>query len=416
MFRPISLYIGLRYTRAKRRNHYISFISLASVIGIALGVMVLITVLSVMNGFDTEIKDKIFGMAQQVTVQTLQGSVPNWVSLNDKLKSQPNVLAAAPYIQNQGMLNYGNQTSGVLVNGINPTLQKNISVLHEKVVEGSMKSLKPRSFGIVIGRKLADDLGVSVGDRVKLITPQATMTPVGIIPTYKLFKVVGVFEVGGGFGFDRSMVYINLSDAQALYRMGKSVTGLALKINDLYNAPTVAYNIAGTLSSDYVVGDWTRQYGAFFKAIRMEKTMMFVILMFIIAVAAFNLVSTLVMVVTDKQADIAILRTLGASPRAIMRIFIVQGSVIGIFGTLLGVIGGIILALNATEIVSAIERLFHVKFISSSIYFINYLPSRLEWSDVWHIGLAALAMALLATLYPAWRASRTQPAEALRYE
>jgi lipoprotein-releasing system permease protein len=417
MFYPLIFYIGLRYTRAKRRNHFISFISLASMIGLALGVAVLITVMSVMNGFDFEIHDRIFSMAQQVMISGSSGYLDSWQKLSDQVGKEPNVVASSPYVVGQGMVSSpGNGARAVLVDGILPDYESKVSGIYSNMVAGKLDALKPGEFDIVIGQDLAMSLGASVGDKIMLITPEATATLVGVMPRFKRFNVVGIFHVGDGFGYDSNVVYMHLNDAQKLFKTGKYVSSLRLKVKSLYDAPKVAAELKKTLGNDYFISDWTSEYGAYFKAIRMEKTTMFVVLMFIIAVAAFNLVSSLVMTVTDKRSDIAILRTIGASPKTVMGIFMVQGTVIGFMGTLLGILGGIVLALNAPAIVSGIEHYFNVHFISASIYFINYLPSKLDWFDVVHIGLASLVMSLLATIYPAWRASQIQPAEALRYE
>lgn len=416
MFLPFSVYIGLRYTRAKKRNHFISFISLASMIGIALGVTVLITVLSVMNGFDYEIHNRIFGMAEQITVNAVNGSVKDWNSLDKEISKQHDIIATAPFVLGQGMISNAGAVKGVMIKGILPSKESVISDISKMMVKGSMMDLKPGEFGVLIGRDLAEQLGVGVGDKIVVITPEATMTPVGVVPRFKRFNITGIFHVDGSFGYDSNYIFIHINDAQKLMQMGNSVSGLRLKINSLYDAPKISDELLNSLPATYTVSNWTEQFGDYFKAIRMEKTTMFVVLLFIVAVAAFNLVSSLVMTVTDKQSDIAILRTLGASPRNIMSIFLVQGSIIGFIGTFIGVVGGILLAINAPGIVSGIEHLFHVQFISSSIYFINYLPSKLNFVDVMHVGLSSLIMSLLATIYPSWRASKIQPAEALRYE
>ncbi|MCK4870982.1 MAG: lipoprotein-releasing ABC transporter permease subunit [Gammaproteobacteria bacterium] len=416
MFRPLPVFIGFRYTRAKKRNHFISFISIISVLGIALGVAVLITVLSVMNGFDYQIKTHIFSLANQVTVNDLTGSVSDWRHLNRQVTRAHDIVATAPFVTGQGMLTNSGTVHGVMVTGVMPKLENKVSIVGAKMLRGSLNALQPGKFGIVVGTTLADALNLYIGDKVTLLTPKASLSPFGVLPRYKRFTVVGIFHVGGASGFDSSVAYINLTDAQKLFEMGGAVSGLRLKINDLYAAPKVTSELAKRLPRNYVVSNWTQQYGTLFKAIRMEKTMMFVILMFIIAVAAFNLVSMLVMVVTDKQSDIAILRTLGASPRMIMGIFMVQGSIIGFLGTFFGVVAGILLATYAPNIVAGIQSLFHVQFISASVYFIDYLPSKLDWMNVLHVSIAALGMSLVATIYPAWRASRVKPAEALRYE
>ena len=389
-------------------------------LGIALGVTVLITVLSVMNGFDYEIHNRIFSMAEHVKISTVNGALSDWSSMAKKASAQKQVEASAPFVTGQGMISNAGAVSGVIISGILPQMEKNVSEMDRVMTQGAMANLKPGEFGMIIGQELALRLGISVGDKIVLVTPQATMTPIGVLPRFKRFTVVGIFHVGEGFGYyDSGVVFINLNDAQQLLQLGSAVSGLRLKVKNLYDAPLVSENLnkmLGQESQEYVVSDWTHEYGAYFKAIRMEKTTMFVVLLFIIAVAAFNLVSGLVMTVNDKSSDIAILRTLGASPRTIMSIFIVQGSIIGFIGTMLGVIGGILLALNAPGLVAALEHCFHTQFISAAVYFINYLPSKLVWSDVLHISIATFVMSLLATIYPAWRASQTQPAEALRYE
>lgn len=416
MFKPLSIFIGLRYTRAKRRNHFISFISLSSMLGIALGVAVLITVMSVMNGFDEAIKSRILGMARQVTVSTYTGVLRDWQKMVQRVSHYPQVVAAAPFVTGQGMLANQGQVSPVMVTGIVPAEEQKVSILGHKMLDGSLTDLKPQRFGIVLGVNLADRLGLGVGSKVTLVTPQATPTPAGVIPRFKRFTVVGIFKVGNGAGFDDQAAFIHQTDAQALFQLRGAVSGIRLKLQDIYDARQLTQQLQKDLAGDYLVSNWTQEYGAFFSAISLEKTMMFLILTLIIAVAAFNLVSSLVMVVTDKKADIAILRTLGASPAMIMRIFMVQGCIVGIVGTVLGLVGGVILALNVTGLVSWIEATFHIQLLSSDVYYVNYLPSKLIWSDVMRIAFMALGMSLIATIYPAWRASRTQPAEALRYE
>lgn len=418
MYRPIALFVGLRYTRAKRRNHFISFISLASMLGIALGVAVLITVLSVMNGFDFEIRDRIFGMAQQVSVSSYEPTgLTNWQALQQQIIKVPDVKAVAPYVRGQAMLSHNDMVQPILVSGILPDQEEKVSQMHEKVVAGSFKALAPGAGGIVMGEQLANSMGLVLGDKINMIIPEASVTPLGVIPRYKRYTLVGIFHVEGGFKYDSSMAYIHMTDAQKLYKLKSAVSGLRLKISDLYAAPKVTTDVSARLHDPGIlVSNWTDEFGSFFQTIQMEKTMMFIILLLIIVVAAFNLVSSLVMVVTDKRSEIAILRTLGASPANIMGMFMVQGLVVGVIGTLLGLIGGVLLALNVTHLVQKLQALLHTNLINANVYFINYLPSRLDWSNVLHICLIALGMSLLATLYPAWTASRTQPAEALRYE
>lgn len=417
MFRPIALYIGLRYTRAKKRNHFISFISLTSMIGIALGVMVLITVLSVMNGFDNEIRTRIFSMATQVAITATNGQpLTQSTSLTQKISQQADVVASAPFVTGQGMLVDLGQPHPIMITGVLPNLEKKVSEIPQKIVEGNF-NLEPGHYGIVLGEELALGLDLNIGDKVNIITPSVALTPVGIIPRFKTFTVTGVFRVGRSFGFESSMAYISLKDAQTLFQLGQGVTGLRLKLNDLYAAPQVSSSLIKQLPPSYEVTDWTSTYGSLMYAVSLEKRMMFFILLLLIAISAFNLVSSLMMVVTDKQSDIAILRTLGATPSTILSIFMVQGCIIGFTGTLLGLIGGITLASYVSNILSFVEHTFHVQILASNVYFfVDKLPSKIEKADIIHICLAALGMSLLATIYPALKAARTLPAEALRYE
>ncbi|MEJ2573246.1 MAG: lipoprotein-releasing ABC transporter permease subunit [Gammaproteobacteria bacterium] len=415
MFKPLELFIGLRYTRAKRRNHFISFIALTSMLGIILGVMALITVLSVMNGFEKELRNRILGVVAHATVSEPDGVLHDWPALLKTLAHKPHVVGAAPYIDGQGMLSGSRGVSGTLIRGVVPAEEVKVSDIGAKMVAGQLDNLHPGGFGIVLGKDLALRLGAWVGDKVTLVTPQATVTPAGILPRLKRFTVVGIFEVGM-YEYDNGLALLDIEDAAKLFRMGDGVSGIRLKLDDLMRAPAIARDIGRGLPAGYVVNDWTQQHVNFFRAVQMEKTVMFVILLLIVAVAAFNIVSTLVMMVRDKEADIAVLRTLGATPRSIMAIFIVQGSVIGTVGTLLGGVAGVLLALNVETIVPMIEHLFHVEFLSASVYYISELPSDLEWPDVFRICGVSLILSLVATLYPAWRAARTQPAEALRYE
>lgn len=415
MFRPLSLFVGLRYTRAKRRNHFISFISLSSMLGIALGVTALITVLSVMNGFEKELRMRILSMASHLSIMSMGGDLSDWRSVADAVQHFPHVVGRAPYIQAEAMLINGQFVSGAIIRGVLPSEEPQVSELAEKMRAGSLDALKEGEFGIILGKELAVSLGLWVGDKVTVVTPQASVTPAGILPRLKRCTVVGVFQIGM-YEYDKTLAVMHIKDAATLFRMGKDVSGLRLKLDDMFNAPAVSRELTKALPGTYMIRDWTQQHTNFFRAVRTEKTVMFIILMLIIAVAAFNIVSALVMVVTDKRSDIAILRTLGASPATIMRVFMVQGTIIGAVGTLLGAIGGISLALNVETLVPAIERLFHVQFLSPDVYYISELPSDMDWSDVGRITGVAFLLSLLATIYPAWRASRTQPAEALRYE
>ncbi len=416
MFQPLWLFIGLRYTRAKRRNHFISFISLMSMLGIALGVLVLITVLSVMNGFDREIKSRVFTMVPPLTVSSLANFVTNWQEVETMLKKYPDIINVAPFVSAEVLITHDGAVQPALLDGVSPAAEKNITAVAEKMVQGNFIQLQNSSFGIILGEDLANRLDAIVGDKVTVVTPQVSLTPAGVIPRFKRFTVVGIFKAGSGFGFDSSLAYINLPDAQKLMQLNHAVTGLHASLKNVYNAPKVAERIDFDLGPSVKTSNWTEQFGAFFHAVSLEKNMMFLILLLIVAVAVFNLICTLVMVVNDKESDIAILRTIGATPEMIMGIFIAQGAIIGIIGTVLGIVGGIALALHVTEIVNLIQHIFHVRFLSSSVYFVNYLPSELQWWDVMRISLTALILSFLATIYPAWRAARMEPVEALRYE
>ena len=413
MFKPLSFYIGLRYTAAKRRNHFISFISLTSMIGLMLGVAVLIIVLSVMNGFDRELKQRILGMVPHAIIEG-SGSIENWEAVDAAVEKHPRVLAAAPFIKGQGMVTGGGEVRGVLLNGILPQQERTVSIIENHMEQGSLGDLKSGEFGIIIGRFLASSLRLQLGDKITVVLPEASVTPAGVLPRLKRFTVKGVFSVGAEL--DGSYTLIHMDDAAKLMRTDGKAQGIRLLVDDLFAAPRVAEQAAQLLSGRYYISDWTRTHGNLFQAIRMEKTMIGLLLMFIVAVAAFNIVSTLVMVVTDKTADIAILRTMGATPARIMRIFIVQGAVIGIFGTLVGTVLGILGALNISAFISWLEVALGHQFLSADVYFISYLPSQLLWKDVMIISGSGLAMSLLATIYPAWRASRIDPADALRYE
>lgn len=414
MFKPLSLFIGLRYVRAKRRNHFISVISLISMMGIALGVTVLITVLSVMNGFDKEIKERMLGMMPHVLVLGYEGEISDWQAAQKIIAAQPYVQSVTPFVETQGMLSTPGVTRFVSATGIDPTLESSQSFLAQHMVKGSIDALQADSFNIILGQELATGLNVGLGDAVTFAVPEASLTPAGLVPRFKRFHVVGVFEVD--YDYDASFAYIHMSDAQKLLRYQGGVTGLNVKIDQIYQANADATKIYHALDNEYRVYDWTVLNGTFFEAVKLEKKMMTLILGLIIAVAAFNILSMLVMAVTDKQADIAILRTMGAVPQTIMHIFVVQGTVIGVVGTILGVLGGIALALNVTALVAWLETALGVQFISSDVYYISFLPSQLKGSDVFKISLLSLSLSFIATWYPAWRASKTQPAEALRYE
>lgn len=416
MIRPLEVFIGLRYTRAKRRNHFISFISLISMFGIALGVAALITVLSVMNGFEQELRGRILSVASHVTITNATGEfLDDWRAVAARAQQNRHVIGTAPYVNGEAMITRGRSASGVIVRGVLPSEEPRVSDLQKSMVLGSLDALKPGTFGIVLGRELAWKLDADVGSKVAVIIPEGEVTPAGLLPRLKRFTVVGIFDIGM-YEYDSGLALMNIDDAARLYQMGHTVSGLRLKLDDMFAAPRVSEQLQHVLGYDYRVRNWTQDHENFFRALKIEKTVMFVILLLIVAVAAFNIISTLVMAVTDKEADIAILRTLGMSPRSVMGVFMVQGSIIGVIGTLIGVIGGILLATNVETIVPFIEHVFHTTFLSPDVYYISELPSQLRWPDVIHIGSASLIMSLLATLYPAWRASKTQPAEALRYE
>lgn len=412
---PYELFIGLRYTRAKRRNHFISFISLISVLGMALGVMALIVVLSVMNGFQKEIRTRMLGATPDLEVVADGGRITNWRGVYDKVRQNPQILAAAPYVGGQGMLSFGQNVQGVMVRGIDPAEETAVTALSDKMKSGSLADLRSGEFGIVLGVDLARALGVQPGQKIMLIAPQGQITPAGMMPRLKQFRVVGIFEIGMA-PYDDNLALIDMNDAQKLFQMGDAVTGISAKVRNIDLAPEVASAIQRQLPDNLYANDWTHQNSNYFRAVAMEKRMMFIILSLIVAVAAFNIVSTLVMAVTDKQSDIAILRTLGASPRSIMKIFIVQGILIGVFGTLLGAVSGVVIALNLDVIMPFIEHLFGVHFLAKDVYYINELPSDLRYHEVIVVTSVSFLISLLATLYPSYRASQTQPAEALRYE
>lgn len=413
--RPYELLVGLRYTRAKRRNHFISFISLISVFGIALGIMALIVVLSVMNGFQEELRTRILGVAAHAQITGFDNTLENWQDIARRAKTHPQVIGSAPYVAAQGMVSYDGIVQGAVIRGIDPKMEDRVADISKKMKAGKLADLRAGEYGIVLGSELARALAVGVGDRVVLITPQGQITPAGIMPRLKQFNVVGIFEIGH-YEYDLTLALIDIDDAKTLFRMGGKVSGVRLKLDDLDAAPRVVRELARVMPDTVYMTDWTLQHANFFRAIQIEKNVMFIILLLIVAVAAFNIVSTLVMAVTDKQADIAILRTLGALPFSITKIFIVQGALIGIVGTALGIAGGVALALNIDVVVPAIERVFGIHFLSKDIYFISELPSKLLPRDVIVISTVSFVLTLIATLYPSWRASKTNPVEALRYE
>lgn len=412
---PFELFVGLRYTRAKRRNGFISFISLSSMIGIALGVTALITVLSIMNGFQHELRDRILGMTAHMTISQETGKLNNWSNLYRQVKELPDIEGAAPNIMEQGMLTNRGAVKGVAIRGVIPQYEKEVSTINDKMVIGDLPGLKPNHFSMIIGNELAMSLGLAVGDKVTVIAPQGTVTAVGIVPRIKRFTIVGVFSAGM-HEYDANLALIHIQDAQKLFKYGDQVSSLQLKIDDLFRVGEVKQEVADHLGQTLYVKDWRQQHLNFFKAIEMEKKMMFIVLALIIMVAAFNIVSTMVMVVTDKQADIAVLRTLGASPNSIQWIFIIQGLVIGLLGAIMGLLGGVSLASNIDVIVPFIESLLGIQFFPPDVYYISQVPSKINWNDVYAVSGIAFILTLLATLYPARKAAKVQPAEALRYE
>ncbi len=414
MFKPLPVAIGLRYLRAKRRNNFISFISMASILGIALGVTVLITTLAVMSGFQKEIRDRLLQMAAHATVSAQGAPMENWQHAVDVATRDPRVAGAAPYVEEEALLT-GQRNQPAIVRGILPTEEAKVSVLAQKMKQGSIDSLTPGSYNILLGQELALWLGVGVGDKVVVMLGEPQASPMGMVPRYKRFTVSGIFEAGYN-EIDRGLAVTSMPDMQRVLRMGDGVTGVRLKLHNMDLAWEVARDLALNLHGPYMVSDWTRENANLYQSLKMEKTVMGILLSLIIAMGAFNLVSSQVMLVTDKQADIAILRTLGLSPGGVMQVFMVQGTLIGVFGTIAGVIGGILLTLNLERILAGIEALFNIKLLPEDVYYITGLPTDMQPHDVVVITIVALLMSFLATLYPAWRAARTQPAEALRYE
>lgn len=415
MKKSIALMIGLRYTRAKKSNHFISFIGLVSMIGIALGTIVLITVMSVMNGFQSELQQRILGMVPHIVVTERGEGMQDWQNVEQEIQKHPEVTATAPFVDAQAMFKAGGYTRFGMVYGVLPEKEKQVSIVDDYFVAGSLDNLQAKKYGIILGIGVARSLGVGMGDKVTLmITEGGTVSPAGFAPRQKRFTVVGVFEVKSEY--DGLIAMIHMQDAATFTRKGNRVSAIRATTKDVLDAQWTAYELRNQLTDEYSVSDWNYTHGSLFKAIKMEKTMMGLLLTLIVAVAAFNIITTLVMVVNDKQSDIAILRTLGASPASIMKIFIVQGSLNGFIGTFFGVIGGVALAVNLPAVVGFVESLFGVNVIPGDVYFIGFLPSELHWNDVVMITCVALSLTVLATLYPAWKASRTNPAEALRYE
>lgn len=415
MFRPKELFIGLRYTRAKRRSGFVSFIAMISMLGIALGVAALIVVLSVMNGFGKELRERTLGMTAHATLSGYNGYLSEWEPLQNRANAHLHVIDSAPYTQTEAMLSNSRRVSGAIVRGILPEQEPKVSEIADKMVSGSLDQLLPGAYGIILGRELANALGVYEGDKITVITPQANATPVGVMPRLKRFTITGIFEAGM-HQFDRSMALIHIADAQKLFKLGDQVNGLRLKFDDMFNARLIGYELQQQFGDDYWLRDWTNMHTNLFKALKTEKVVMFIILLLIVAVAAFNIISTLVMTVKDKQADIAILRTIGMTPRSLMVIFIIQGMIIGLIGTILGVAAGVPIALNVNEIVSTVEQFFNTKFLPADVYYITEIRADVHMQDVILYSISAFLLSVVATIYPAWRAAKIQPAEALRYE
>ena len=414
MFNPFEAFIGLRYVRARRRNHFISFISLVSMLGIAIGVLALITVLSVMNGFQRELTGRILAMASHADVTGNNGALADWRALAKTLERSEGIVGVAPYFRAEGMLVHEHRVHGVVLRGIDPEAEKTVSLVAEKMEAGEFSGLQAGGFGMIIGSEAAQKLRVTSGDTITLVAPQATGSAAGFLPRLKHFTVAGIFSAGM-HEFDSGLALLHLDDALLLFdRPGPA--GLRLKTADVMQAPRIGREAAHALPGQYEVVDWTTRHAVFFRALKTEKRVMTVILMLIIAVAAFNVIATLMMVVTDKRADIAVLRTLGAGPRSIMTVFIIQGAVLGLAGIVLGVLGGVWLAQNINAIMSAAEQFLNVRLFSPDVYYISELPSELRWQDVGVTAALTFLLAVAGTIYPAWRAAQVQPAAALRYE
>jgi lipoprotein-releasing system permease protein len=409
------LLIGRRYLRASRGNRFVSLISTISMVGVAIGVAVLIVVLSVMNGFEREVRQRILSLTSHASISALSFRLNDWQDAAARVRGNPAVLAAAPFIEDQALLIAGDKSSGAVVTGVLPEDERQVTIIAEKVTAGSFDALEPGEFGIVLGDELAKALGVAVGGRVVIVTSLRTTTPAGVMPRMRAFKVVGLFAAGM-YEYDRNLAYVHVTDAARLYRMGDDVTGLRLKLADMFAAPLVVRELARDLGGGYYIDDWTRKHANFFRSIQLTKSALFIILLLVVGVAAFNIVSTLVMVVKDKRSDIAILRTVGASPRSILSIFLTQGVAIGMIGTLSGVLLGVLISLNLESLIHGLEALLGLHFLDAKVYFITDLPTRIEWSDVVQISLTAFGLCCLSTLYPSWRAARTQPAQSLRHE
>ena len=409
------VWIGNRYVRSRSRNSFVSLISAISMAGIAIAVAVLIVVLSVVNGFERELRERLLAMTSHATIEGIDGELQEWPTLRSVALADPRVSGAAPYVSGQGLMVYAESLSGVELRGIDPELEAGVSGVAGVMTDGEFASLTARSFNIVLGVELANELRVKLGDKVTVTLAEGIVTPAGVVPRTKRFTVSGIYRVGM-YEFDRRLAFINLDDAKRLYRRTETVTGVRLAVTDIYAAPQIVRDVAMANGALVLISDWTRRNVNFFRSIQITKSILFVILLLVVAVAAFNIVSTLVMVVKDKQSDIAILRTVGARPGSILRIFVTQGSIIGIVGTLIGVAAGVLLAINLETVVAFLESAFGIKFLAADVYFISDLPAELRWSDVTRIASIALLLSLVSTVYPAWMAARTAPAEALRYD
>jgi lipoprotein-releasing system permease protein len=410
------LLIARRYLRSQRGNRFVSFISTISMVGVAIGVAVLIVVLSVMNGFEGELRNRILSLTSHATISAFGAGLSDWEDTSRRIAQSPDVVASAPYIEEQGLLIAGEQTSGAMIIGVLPQEEEKVASIISKMQVGRFEDLRPGEYAIVLGSELAKALRIKVGERVVVVTSMRSITPAGVMLRHRAFKVAGIFAAGM-YEYDRNLAYVHMNDAATLYRMGEDVTGLRLKLADMFEAPRVVRNLALSLGGDgYYIDDWTRKHANFFRSIQLTKTVMFVILLLVVGVAAFNIVSTLVMVVKEKQSDIAILRTVGASPRSILLIFTSQGTAIGAIGTLAGVALGVLISFNLEALVHGLEMLLGTRFMDAQVYYMSDLPASVRWADVLKISLTAFGLCCLSTLYPSWRAARTQPAQALRHE
>ena len=415
MFTPLELFIGQRYTHSRRRNRFISFISFASMLGIMLGVLVLITVLSIMNGFEKELRDKILGVVAHVTVSGTNGQLSDWATQLERLKGEKHVVGVAPFVQKQVMLTNGDKMRAIMLHGIDPAQEEHVSDVNYKMLDGTFDNLKPREYGIVLGVEVASGLGVVPGDKVTVVVPQVQVTPAGILPRIRRFTVVGIYQIGHP-EYDGMTGFVELSDASRLFHLGEDVGGVRLKLDNLFAAQGLRADLQESLGANYKVTDWSEEHGSLFRAVKTERIAMTLILFLVVCVALFNLVASLMMAVNDKEADIAILRTFGMSGAKIQRIFMIQGSIIGIFGTVVGVTLGVLLSLNISVVMAWLETTFGFKVFSADLFYISEIPSDLRWENVAWITVASLVASVLATVYPARRAAQIQPAESLRYE